>query len=311
MKEITLILPDRISGMLAALSPAKLAGIREIRLRTERPILLKTSDGEYGLNASGLTRYNGELFTRDDCERFWRRLNAHSPYALAICGRQGYITIPGGHRIGLCGEAVLKENDIHLFKNVFSFCIRVAHQIHGCAMPLIDKLTYNSRPLSTLIISPPGCGKTTMLRDLARIFSEMGFNVCIADERGELAAGKEGFPCLDIGPRTDFICGAEKADSMNILLRSMCPDIMITDELGSAQECRAVLDAAASGVSVIASAHGSSLKATLNRPVLSGLADAGVFMRYVLLSDVPGRIKEVYDNNGQPLKSVCTGRMVI
>ena len=81
--------------------------------------------------------------------------------------------------------------------------------------------------------------------------------------------------------------------------------------LGSAQECRAVLDAAASGVSVIASAHGSSLKTALNRPVLSGLADAGVFMRYVLLSDVPGRIKEVYDNNGQPLKSVCTGRMVI
>ena len=216
MKEILDILPERISGMLSAVSPAKQAGIREIRLRREKPILLKTPDGEYGLNKTGLSRYDGEKFTRDDCERFWRRLTAHSPYALAVCGRQGYITIPGGHRIGLCGEAVIKENDIHLFKNVSSFLIRIAHQVRGCALPLIDRITYNSRPLSSLIISPPGCGKTTMLRDLARIFSEMGFNVCIADERGEISSGRDGIACLDIGPRTDFICGSMKASSLGI-----------------------------------------------------------------------------------------------
>lgn len=116
--------------------------------------------------------------------------------------------------------------------------------MRGCALPLIDRITYNSKPLSSLIISPPGCGKTTMLRDLARIFSEMGFNVCIADERGEISSGRDGIACLDIGPRTDFICGADKADGMNILLRSMSPDLIITDELGSAGEARAVLDAA-------------------------------------------------------------------
>lgn len=311
MKEIISILPDRISSMLSAVSPSKAAGIREIRLRLENPILLKTSNGEYGLNAAGLTRYDGEIFTKDDCERFWRRLTAHSPYALAVCGRQGYITIAGGHRIGLCGEAVIKENDIHLFKNVSSFCIRVAHQIRGCAMPLIDSITNNSRPLSTLIISPPGCGKTTMLRDLARIFSETGFNVCIADERGEIAAGKDGIACLDIGPRTDFICGTSKSDGMNILLRSMCPDLIITDELGSFEDCRAVLDAASAGVSIIASLHGDSVKTALNRPYLSGLFEAGVFMRYILLSDIPGRVKEIYDSNGEPIKTKATGRMVI
>lgn len=311
MKEIISILPDRISCMLSAVSPSKTAGIREIRLRLGKPILIKTSDGEYGLNSGGLTRYDGEIFAKDDCERFWRRLTAHSPYALAVCGRQGYITIPGGHRIGLCGEAVIKENDIHLFKNVSSFCIRVAHQIRGCAMPLIESITHNSRPLSSLIISPPGCGKTTMLRDLARIFSEMGFNVCIADERGEIAAGRDGVACLDVGPRTDFICGADKADGMNILLRSMSPDLMITDELGSLDECQAVLDAAAAGVSVMASAHGDSIKTALTRPCLSGLFEAGVFMRYILLADIPGRVKEIYDAKGEPIKGRSAGRMVI
>lgn len=311
MKEILDILPERISGMLSAVSPAKQAGIREIRLRREKTILLKTPDGEYGLNKTGLSRYDGEKFTRDDCERFWRRLTAHSPYALAVCGRQGYITIPGGHRIGLCGEAVIKENDIHLFKNVSSFLIRIAHQVRGCALPLIDRITYNSRPLSSLIISPPGCGKTTMLRDLARIFSEMGFNVCIADERGEISSGRDGIACLDIGPRTDFICGADKADGMNILLRSMSPDLIITDELGSAGEARAVLDAAAAGVSVIASAHGGSLDGILARPSLSGLFEAGVFSRYIILSDIPGRIKEIYDAEGRPLETPGAGRMVI
>ena len=311
MKEILDILPERISGMLSAVSPAKQAGIREIRLRREKPILLKTPDGEYGLNKTGLSRYDGEKFTRDDCERFWRRLTGHSPYALAVCGRQGYITIPGGHRIGLCGEAVIKENDIHLFKNVSSFLIRIAHQVRGCALPLIDRITYNSRPLSSLIISPPGCGKTTMLRDLARIFSEMGFNVCIADERGEISSGRDGIACLDIGPRTDFICGADKADGMNILLRSMSPDLIITDELGSAGEARAVLDAAAAGVSVIASAHGSSLDSILARPSLSGLFESGVFSRYIILSDIPGRIKEIYDAERRPLETPGAGRMVI
>lgn len=311
MNEIIAILPDRLADMFAAVSSSKLSGIREIRLRLNKPILIKTPDGEYGLSKDGLVRYNGEIFTDDDCERFWRRLTAHSPYALAVCGRQGYITISGGHRIGLCGEAIIKENDIHLFKNVSSFCIRCAHQIRNCAMPLTEWVTYNSRPLSSLVISPPGCGKTTMLRDLARLFSERGFNVCIADERGEITAGKDGRSCLDIGPRTDFICGAEKSDAMQILLRSMSPDLLITDELSGQKECRAVLDAAASGISVMASAHGDDIKSVLSRPGLAGLFEAGVFKRYIILSDIPGRIKTIYDENGIALSSPSSGKRAV
>ncbi len=174
-------------------------------------------------------------------------------YAVREEIRNGFVTVEGGHRVGLCGSAVMTGNSISYVKNVSGLNYRFAREITTAAAEIEEHV----RDKNTLIISPPGCGKTTILRDLIRRISDSGIKVSVIDERREIAGMYDGVPSFDIGANTDVLCGAPKAEGIMMMLRSMSPEVIAVDELADEAEMEAVKKAYASGVRVIATMHGS------------------------------------------------------
>jgi stage III sporulation protein AA len=212
--------------------------------------------------------------------------------------------ISGGHRIGVCGEVVYENGKIKNIKNICSLNIRVAHQIFGCADTVMPQIIVNGIFQNTLIVSPPGCGKTTLLRDIIRLLSNgiktLGFsgkNVSLIDERGEIASCYEGVPTLDIGIRTDVMSNIDKSTGMSMVIRSMAPDIIATDEIGSSDDVLSIKAAILSGVKVIFTMHGDSLKSILENPNIKELLDMNIFSKIILLSSgkIPGIVEKIYD----------------
>ncbi|MBO4384179.1 MAG: stage III sporulation protein AA [Clostridia bacterium] len=215
------------------------------------------------------------------------RLCAHCVYAHEDELKQGFIAYEGGYRIGVCGKAVSEGGKLLRLSDISSFNIRAANEVIGCSKDAVGFILENGTPLSTLIVAKPGGGKTTILRDIARCLSDgvssPPFKVCIADERGELAGCAGGIPTYDVGIRTDVIELAPKADSIMMFIRTMNPDVIVTDEIGSDKDAAAVMEAAACGVCVIASSHARNRdELTLREPV-RGLIESGVFKRILLL----------------------------
>lgn len=292
------ILPGRFSAALAL--AARQADIRELRLRAGKPALVRTAAGEARLCEKGITRGEGFLFTGEEAGLVWRKLSGNAGYTLLEGQKRGYVSLPGGHRVGLSGEAAVKEGSVGMFLHITSFCIRVAHEIKGAAARVIPLL--GSPPFSTLIISPPGLGKTTLLRDLGRQYANDGYNVCYADERGELTAAREGVPALDIGLRGDALTGAPKQEAMEMLVRSMAPDILVTDEISPA-DMPAIRAALTSGVTLLASAHGWEPRGVLSRPGFMQKGE-GVFSRYIVLGPSVGEVEGVYGPDFAPVERV-------
>ncbi len=235
----------------------------EIRLRVGRPLSLRENSKNYFITSGGRlskTPYNAVTVTKSDIENATGLLCNSSVYAYEEEIKNGYITTPYGHRIGLCGDAVIKNGKISFINNISGLNYRIAREIKGCADTVINDIYYNSTVRNTLIISPPGSGKTTLLRDLARLISNLGKNVSILDERGEIAAMKNGFPGFDIGAFSDVLQGCKKPDGIPLLLRSMAPDVIITDELSGSSDLLAINDAKRRGVSVIATVHAKNIK---------------------------------------------------
>lgn len=286
-------LPASIRRRAQDLSEAQAQAVTEIRMRAGQRV-------EFVTDRSGAF----ELEWRPGAPEVQATLAAlcdHSAYARQeeIC--QGFVTVRGGHRVGLCGRASVQEGRIVGLHTVGSLCIRIARPILGAADGLLPALfDAMGRPQSTLILSPPGCGKTTVLRDAIRQLSQRGQHVCVADERSELCAVVDGVPQMPVGSRTDVMDGCPKAQAMQMLLRAMNPDWIVTDELGRAADAQAVLDAMRCGVAVLASAHADGLTALRSRPELRGLMDAGAFSGYVLLQR-RGRIASRYDARGEAL----------
>lgn len=205
---------------------------------------------------------------------------ALSGYALAAHGEQlaqGFLPLPGGHRLGIAGE--MGPCGI---RKIHSLCLRIAHEVKGCGQGIFSAL----QGKHTLIIGPPGSGKTTLLRDLARLHALAGWQVGIADERGEIAACREGMPQLDVGPLADVVSGMEKEKSLMMLIRAMAPQILITDELGGKADGRAVMEAIRCGVILLCTAHGRNIRDIACRPGIGAIVDRGIFEKTVLLSQV-------------------------
>ena len=268
--------------------------VREIRIRAGGKPSLLTRRGELAC-AGTLSQQQVAQTAEALCE--------HALYARAEEQRQGFVTLRGGHRMGLCGRVVAQGQTVRALREISSLCIRVAGQWRGAADEVLQQLVdEDGRVRSALIIGMPGMGKTTMLRDACRALSEAGVHMCVVDERSEIAAMCGGVAQLDVGPNTDVLDGCSKESGMRWMLRAMSPEVLVTDELGSPLDAQAVQDAARCGVSVLATLHGRDLETALSRGMMYQLARERVFERYVLLdAHEVGRIAYVCDEQLRPL----------
>lgn len=281
--------PEEVRSELDMLLPGEL---REIRVRADRPTVFVTATRTAALPWKPSQR---QLHTLVEA------LSEHSLYAREDETGQGYLTLRGGHRMGLCGHAGISD-DRSVLSDIGSVCIRIAGEWPGCADALMARI--RDCP-SVLIIGAPGSGKTTLLRDLARQLASGhdARQVAIVDERSELAACVDGVPQLDVGAFSDVLEGLAKRDAIPWLIRAMSPQVIVTDELSGDADTAAILDAMACGAFVCASAHASSLQQAASRPALAALMARRAFGLYAVLSpEGSGRIDTMYDRTGSPIR---------
>jgi len=270
----------------------------ELRLRASQPLLLQIGDKDFFLGRDGkpvadlLAAY---VCSREDLVQTLQIVSRNSLYAFEQELRMGFFTVPGGHRIGLTGQAIMNDGELKALKNIGTMNIRLARAIPESAAQVMPYLLAGGgRVFSTLLIGPPRCGKTTMLRDIVRQLSSgvprlnfRGVQVGVVDERSELAACRDGIPTADLGPRADVLDGCPKATGMLMLIRSMAPQVVITDELGRKEDAFAVQEALHAGVSVIASVHGRDVEDIKQRPFIGELVRQKFFDRYVVIGVSP------------------------
>lgn len=291
-------LPERLKPLFQLLPEDVLTGLLEIRLRVGRPLAVTVRGrGQLFVGRGGALAVPdaAETFAPADAGEFLERISRSSVYALEEEFRHGYITLPGGHRVGLCGETALEGGRPRTLRHVGSFNLRIAREVPGAAERIVPHIARGpGRPRHTLVISPPGGGKTTVLRDIARRLGAR-LPVCVVDERSEIAACVRGVPQLDVGPCTDVVDGCPKAAGVMQALRTMSPRVIVTDEIGGPEDAAALFEAAHAGVAVIASAHGAGWEDVVRRPGLQALLNPCLFELLAVLggSDQPGTVKAV------------------
>ena len=270
--------------------------IYEIRLRVGRP-LFYTYDGGEGF----LTDHDGKyVVTREDLKETMEYISGYSLYSYEDEMRQGFLTVQGGHRVGVTGKVILDGNEIQGMKYISFINVRLAHEVVGCAdqvMPYIRKKDWVAH---TLIVSPPRGGKTTLLRDMIRKISDEGQTVGVVDERSEIGACYQGVAQNDLGIQTDVMDACEKGQGMNMLIRSMAPDVIAVDEIGSKEDVEALFFCAYRGCSILATAHGKNKESLSKNPYMREIINKKMFQRYVILEqrDQPGYITKIMDENG-------------
>ncbi|MCM3730649.1 stage III sporulation protein AA [Fictibacillus nanhaiensis] len=297
MDKIFRLFPDEIQQLLRDLPASIIQSVEEIRVRIEQPIEIV---------CSGKPIYPSERpVSAEEAQVLLNRLSQHSLYALEEELKRGYITISGGHRVGLAGKVITEHGFVKAIKEISSFNVRIARQKIGIAEPLIPYL-FQKNWHNTLLIGPPQTGKTTLLRDIARLVScgvkqrnIPSYKVGIVDERSEIAGAIKGIPQHSLGKRVDVLDACPKAEGMMMLIRSMSPQVLIVDEIGRKEDGEAILEAMHAGVQMIFTAHGRSLEDALKRPVMKPLSGLSLFQRYVILSrdKGPGTIQRIYDGS--------------
>lgn len=237
--------------------------------------------------------------TAEDMETLFEKLCRDAVFQFENQIENGYIPLAGGHRAGICGSFVRNEQGRVRIKDLSSINIRICRDIKGIAESLLPKLFCEDRFCSTLIVSEPCGGKTTLLCDLVRSLSKKGLRSAVVDERGEIAASFKGVPQKDIGALADVLDGYPKPYGMMVALRTLSPQVLVCDEIGTEEETEQMLEAMNAGVPILASAHAHDEEELFNRPQIKRLIDAGAISKIVLLKGAraPGRVRKVLTVN--------------
>ncbi|NME94840.1 stage III sporulation protein AA [Clostridium cochlearium] len=282
-KEILEILPREIKNQLNAFN---FKNIQEIRIRAEKPIIVKEGSNEV------ITNY---MATLEDISSIVKRMSSYSIYAYDDEIKQGYITIKGGHRVGICGKCVLDGEKVKTIKYPASLNIRICREVEGCSNKILPYVLKSSMVENTIIISPPNCGKTTLLRDIAKNLSNgikrlnlRGVKVCVIDERSEIASCVNGVPQLNIGLRTDVLDSCPKSQGIMMAIRSMSPEVIVCDEIGSREDIESIIKAMNSGVKLITTVHGYDVEDIYEREVFKEAIENKVFQKAIVLSGRKG-----------------------
>lgn len=273
--------------------------IFEVRIRYNSPIVVNYK----GINTIIKDESkNNIIATKNDIERVIQVASNYSLYTVENQIKQAFITAENGYRIGISGEIVSEcgTSNIRSIKNVYSVNIRVPHQIRNCSYKIFNYIYSNNTINNTLIISPPGAGKTTYLRDICYQFSKTQklFNILLLDERYEIAGVKNGEPTISVGDYVDILSGSTKKFGFSQGIRSLKPDLIVTDEIGSDEDCESIEKAINSGVKVIATIHASSIEMVKEKIELISIIEKHCFDRYIILSsDEVGKCINIYDKN--------------
>lgn len=288
--------------------------LEEIRLRTGKPVIVRLHEGEVFLDGAGgfsKERSGAFCFQEEDMQAVLNQVCHDSLYAFEDEVRQGFLTVPGGHRIGVAGQAVLEQDGrVRTMKHIAGMNIRIAHEMKGAADGVLPFLYEEGKLLNTLLISPPGCGKTTLLRDIIRQVSDgnrygAGMTVGVVDERSEIAGSYMGKPQNDVGIRTDVLDACPKVYGMMMLIRSMAPGVVAIDELGGMEDVEAMKRVAACGCGLLATIHGYGIQKLEEKEYMKELIREGMFSRYIVLDKQEGcpRVRAIYKKGLEPCLS--------
>lgn len=269
--------------------------INEIRMRVNEKIIIVVKNKKYYLKDE-----NNEFVIIDRflLDNFIKRISENSIYAFNDSIINGYITLPKGVRVGLSGKVVSNGDKIVTIKDFQSVNIRIPHMVRNCCVPAYEFLV-DDNIKNTLIVSAPGCGKTTFLRDFVyQLYQHNNSkNILIADERNEICSVTNGLPALDIGGFCDIYTDCSKAFAFKNGIRSMSPDVIVTDEIDMEKDLPSILEAINSGVSVVATIHAKDLIQLKKKQGFDEILDKKFFNRYVILSNEegPGTLSAIYD----------------
>jgi len=313
MDEIIDFLPPKVKWLIKKCTSNRIQQAEEIRLRLGKPLIISGNNWEFFIDNMGHLMQdinNAYITTKDDIRKASEIIQDFSVYSFGEELKNGYITIPGGHRVGISGRTVIENGNVKTIKDISFINYRIAKEIIGAADKVIPYvIDPNSSIYNTLIISPPQCGKTTLLRDLIRQLSNgiksqniKGFKVGLVDERSEIAACFLGEPKNDIGIRTDVLDACPKSQGIIMLIMSMSPDIIATDEIGKIEDAEALMEGANAGVKIIATMHGSDIDDLFRKIELKKL-HSNYFERIIVLgrSQGVGTIEKIYDREGRIL----------
>lgn len=295
--------PQNLQSLFVQLPQKPL--VVEVRFRLGQPILIQYRSGEelFLGNSASKIRCSQEAM-----DYILQRINQNSVYAWEEEYKRGYLTIAGGHRVGLAGKILLSAGEVRAMKQISSLNFRIANEIIGAADKIMPHIVQENQLMNTLIAAPPGCGKTTLLRDITRQISDglyaplkIPLTVGLVDERSEVAAMLNGIPQLNIGSHTDVLDGCPKSQGMLMLIRSMAPKVIVTDEIGSQADVLAMEQALSAGVKLITTIHGYTWEDLLNRPFTNELIKGHFFQRIIFLDNHKsrGQIQSIlaYHNN--------------